>query len=122
MDSITLVNLNMLYVRYVDSYDQELHLPLGLLYLCRVLEEAGIGVDFRDYQTCREDDPFDLDVFVDFCKDSAPIIGLSCMANLLPFTILAAQKLKEHYPDRTIVLGGVGAKAVEERIVALKGE
>lgn len=117
MAPITLINLNMLFIRYVDSYDKELHLPLGLLYLVRVLENAGYEADFRDYQTCEDDDPFDLDVFLEFCRDPAPIIGLSCMANLLPFTIVAAQKLKERYPDRTIVLGGVGAKAVEEQLL-----
>jgi len=39
------------------------------------------------------------------------------MANLLPFAILAARKLKELYPDRTIILGGVGAKAVESQVM-----
>ena len=40
------------------------------------------------------------------------------MANLLPFTILAMRALRERYPDRTLVLGGVGSKAVEEKILA----
>jgi anaerobic magnesium-protoporphyrin IX monomethyl ester cyclase len=117
MASITLVNLNMLFVRYADSYDKELHLPLGLLYLVRTLEDAGQEVDFRDYQLCPDDDPFDVDRFAEFCRDPAPIIGLSCMANLLPFTLLAARRLRELYPDRTIILGGVGAKAVEAEIL-----
>ena len=117
MADITFVNLNMLYVRYADSYDKELHLPLGLLYLTRVLEDAGYEVDFRDYQRTSAEDPFDLDALVEFCADPAPIVGLSCMANLLPFTILAARKLKERYPDKTVVLGGVGAKAVETTVL-----
>lgn len=117
MADITFVNLNMLFVRYSDAYDKELHLPLGLLYLTSVLENAGYDVDFRDYQHCEADDPFDIGSFVDFCADPAPVIGLSCMANLLPFTILAARELKARYPDRTIVLGGVGAKAVEAKVL-----
>ncbi|MBW2459669.1 MAG: cobalamin-dependent protein, partial [Deltaproteobacteria bacterium] len=117
MADITFVNLNMLHVRYDGSYERELHLPLGLLYLTTVLEEAGIEVDFRDYQRCPADDPFDLDTFAEFVADPAPIIGISCMANLLPFAILASQRLKEHYPDRTLVLGGVGAKAVERKVL-----
>jgi len=118
MADITFVNLNMLFVRYADARDRELHLPLGLLYLTSVLERAGYDVDFRDYQRCEAEDPFEMDALLAFCADPAPIIGLSCMANLLPFTILAAQKLKERHPDRTIVLGGVGAKAVEEKVLA----
>ncbi|MDD4891088.1 MAG: hypothetical protein PHU85_14295, partial [Phycisphaerae bacterium] len=83
---ITLVNLNMLFMRYGEEVERELHVPLGCLYLTRALEEAGFLVDFRDYQVCSADDPFDLDVFCDFCNFPAKVIGLSCMANLLPFS------------------------------------
>ncbi|MBW2533803.1 MAG: B12-binding domain-containing radical SAM protein, partial [Deltaproteobacteria bacterium] len=117
MADVTFINLNMLHIRYEGSYERELHLPLGLLYLTSVLEEAKLEVDFRDYQRCEADDPFDLDVFVDFCADPAPIVGISCMANLLPFALLATERLRQRYPDRTIVLGGVGAKAVEPMVL-----
>jgi len=100
MPDITLVNLNMLFMR-----------------LTRALEDAGFDVDFRDYQTCPSDTPFDMDVFLDFLDDPAPLIGLSCMANLLPFTLLALRALRERYPDRTLVLGGVGSKAVEDKLL-----
>jgi len=116
MPDITLVNLNMLFMRYGEEVERELHVPLGPLYLTRALEDAGFSVDFRDYQTVPSD-PFEMEVFLDFLKDPAPIIGLSCMANLLPFTIMAIRALKERYPDRTVILGGVGAKAVEEKIL-----
>ncbi len=115
---ITLVNLNMLLIRYGEEAERELHVPLGCLYLTRALEDSGFSVDFRDFQLCDVDDPFDMDAFLDFIGEPAPIIGLSCMANLLPFTILAAKALKERHPDRTVILGGVGPKSVEERILA----
>ena len=54
-----------------------------------------------------------MEVFLDFLSDPAPVIGLSCMANLLPFTILAIRALRERYPGRKIILGGVGAKSVK---------
>ena len=114
---ITLVNLNMLFMRYGEEIERELHVPLGCLYLTRALESAGLSVDFRDYQTCPSDEPFDMEVFLDFVKDPAPVIGLSCMANLLPFTILAAKALKERYPNHVILLGGVGTKSVEEKVL-----
>ena len=47
---ITLVNLNMLFMRYGQEIERELHVPLGCLYLTRALEDAGFAVDFRDYQ------------------------------------------------------------------------
>ncbi len=117
MADITLVNLNLLFLRHYDGVERERHLPLGSLYLTAALEEAGYEVDFRDYQQHACDDPFDPEEIAAYCKDPAPVIGLSCMANLLPFTILAARTLRERYPDRFIVLGGVGAKAVELQVL-----
>jgi len=114
---ITLVNLNMLFMRYGEEIERELHVPLGCLYLTRALEDAGFEVDFRDYQLCPSDDPFDMEVFLSFLDDPAPVIGLSCMANLLPFTLLAAGAIKERWPDRTLVLGGVGPRSVEDKIL-----
>jgi anaerobic magnesium-protoporphyrin IX monomethyl ester cyclase len=114
---ITLVNLNTLFMRYGEQIERENHVPLGCLYLSAALERAGLAVDFRDYQLCPCVDPFDLESFVSFVADPAPVIGLSCMANLLPFTVLAAEALKRRYPDRTIVLGGVGTKAVEDKLL-----
>src|SRR5512133_132044 len=114
---LTLINLNMLFMRYGEQVERERHVPLGCLYLTTALERAGFAVDFRDYQLCEANDPFDLEGFLSFVSDPAPVIGLSCMANLLPFTILAAKALKERYPDRKIVLGGVGAKAVEDQVL-----
>lgn len=113
MADITLINLNLLYLRHMDGVERERHLPLGPLYLAAALEQAGFSCDLRDYQQHVSDDPFSSEAIADFCRDPAPIIGLSCMANLLPFTIMAARKLRELYPDRLIVLGGVGAKSVE---------
>ncbi len=115
---ITLINLNMLFLRYGDQIDRERHVPLGPLYLTRALEDEGFKVDFRDYQTHEGPDPFRLETFLDFARDPAPIIGLSCMANLLPFTVLALKALRERYPNRKLVLGGVGSNAVEDQLLA----
>ena len=116
MKDITLVNLNMLYVRYASSVDRERHLPLGPLYLVRVLEEEGFEVDFRDYQTYEAEDPFATESFLRFFVDSADVVGLSVMANLLPFAILAIKALGERYPEKRVILGGVGPKSVEREI------
>ena len=117
MAEITLLNMNMLYVRYYDQIEKELHVPLGTLYLTRILEDAGIQVDFRDYQLNTYDDPFCSDSICDFLSDSADLIGISVMANLLPFMIYALKKFKDLHPEKTIVLGGVGPKAVEHKIL-----
>jgi radical SAM superfamily enzyme YgiQ (UPF0313 family) len=117
MADITLINLNMLFMRYGEKVERELHVPLGCLYLTRALADADIDVDFRDYQTCDADEPFDMDTFLAFATEPAPIIGLSCMANLLPFTLMALAALRRRYPEATLVLGGVGSKSVEGQII-----
>ena len=72
MADITLVNMNLLYVRYFDSVEKELHVPLGTLYLTSVLEQAGFEVDFRDYQLTEAPDPFNAESIGDFLDDPAP--------------------------------------------------
>jgi anaerobic magnesium-protoporphyrin IX monomethyl ester cyclase len=118
---ITLVNLNLLYINLDGRIDYEAHPPLGLLYLTSVLEQKGFTVDLVDYQVLPrvrpEADPFDLDTALDFIGETAGIVGFSCMANLLPFTILAAERLKQRHPEKTILLGGVGPFGVETEIL-----
>ena len=115
---ITILNLNLLYLKYFEKVDRELHIPLGPLYLTRALEDAGYSVDFRDYQMNMYEDPFSIDNCVDFLKDSSDIVGISVMANLLPFAILLSKELKHKYPNKMIILGGVGAKSVEPQVLS----
>jgi anaerobic magnesium-protoporphyrin IX monomethyl ester cyclase len=115
---LTLANLNMLYVRYADGRtERETHLPLGPLYLAAALQRAGLTVDFRDYQTFAAPDPFLPETIARFLEGSAPILGASCMANLLPFTLLALRAFKARNPGATVALGGVGAKSVEREVL-----
>lgn len=114
---ITLLNLNLLYVRYLDAVDRELHVPLGCLYLTRAIEDAGFKVDFRDYQLNDFADPFEVPRIIEFLGETSDVVGFSCMANLLPFTILAMQEFKRLFPDKFLILGGVGPKSVEEKIM-----
>jgi anaerobic magnesium-protoporphyrin IX monomethyl ester cyclase len=117
MADITILNLNLLYVRYYDTVERERHIPLGPLYVTSALEAAGYSVDFRDYQMHEAPELFAADEVVRFLADPAPVVGFSCMANLLPFTLLAMKAFKEAYPDRTLLLAGVGAKSVEQAIL-----
>jgi anaerobic magnesium-protoporphyrin IX monomethyl ester cyclase len=113
MADVTLLNLNMLYLRYAERTERERHVPLGPLYLVSALERAGYTVDFRDYQFCDSPDPFGQDSIADYLDDSAQIVLVSCMMNLLPFTLLALMAFKARHPDKIIVLGGVGPTAIE---------
>jgi radical SAM superfamily enzyme YgiQ (UPF0313 family) len=114
---VTLVNLNLLFVRYYDKVDRELHVPLGPLYLVRALEDKGFNVDFRDYQLNEYEDPFASENIAAYLEDSADIVGISCMANLLPFAVLALKDFKELHPEKTVIIGGVGPAAVETKLL-----
>lgn len=118
---ITLVNMNLLYIRLDGRVDYEAHPPLGLLYLISVLEQADRRVDFVDYQVFPrvnpQGDPFDLDQALAYIGETANVIGFSCMANLLPFTLLVAERVKRQHPEKTILLGGVGPFGVESLIL-----
>ena len=56
-------------VNSIHSHDPRV--PLGPLYLCSFLEAQGYDVDFRDYQTCDADDPFDMAAFLAFADTDA---------------------------------------------------
>jgi anaerobic magnesium-protoporphyrin IX monomethyl ester cyclase len=118
---ITLVNMNLLYIRLNDRIDYEAHPPLGLLYLISELERLNYRIDFVDYQIFPrlnpQEDPFNLDRALAYIGETAPVIGFSCMANLLPFTLLVAERLKRRHPEKKILLGGVGPFGVESLIL-----
>jgi radical SAM superfamily enzyme YgiQ (UPF0313 family) len=117
MCDITLVNMNLLHIVYRDRVDREAHVPLGLLYLVSALEKHGYDVDLRDYQLLVGENLFNIERTLDFLKGSAPIVGFSCMANLLPYTLLVVQAFKDRYPEKIVVLGGTGPTAVEQAIL-----
>lgn len=117
MADITILNLNMLFVRYFDTVERERHLPLGPLYVTAALEDAGFEVDFRDYQLHEAEELFSSEEILRFLQDPAPVVGFSCMANLLPFTLLAMRDFKQAHPETTLLLAGVGPKSVESHIL-----
>lgn len=119
MADVTLVNLNMLCVRYLDRTEREVHLPLGPLYLARSLEDAGYQVDFRDYQLAEHADLFGDEAIASFLGGPSDILFVSCMANLLPFALLSLRRFRAAHPDTFIALGGVGAAGVEREVMQL---
>jgi radical SAM superfamily enzyme YgiQ (UPF0313 family) len=114
---VTLLNLNLMLVNDDGTFDQQVYIPLGLLYIAAFLEKHGYNVEFADYQLFNEARSFNVDLLVDCLGDPAPIIGISCMSNLLPFCIQVSRALKSRYPQSKIVLGGVGPSPVAKEIV-----
>ena len=115
---ITFLNMNMLYIKYMDgAVRRQCHLPLGPLYLLSAMGEAGIEVDYRDYQLQDAPELFEPEALCDYLKDPAPIIGISAMANLVPFILFALPMIKKRYPHSTIILGGVSCIDIEREVM-----
>ncbi len=118
---LSLININLLFVNSQGKIDCEIHPPLGPLYLVSYLQKHHYTTDFIDHQTLffehPDRDAFDIDAALWFYGELADIIGLSCMANLLPFTLLIAKEIKKRYPEKTILLGGVGPFGVEYELL-----
>lgn len=114
----TLINLNLMLVNGGGTFDQQVYVPLGLLYISSFLEREGYNVELVDYQLFNEVRAFDATLLSETLEDPAPVIGISCMSNLLPFCIEVARALKTRYPASKIVLGGVGPSPVAREIMA----
>lgn len=113
---VTLINMNLMLVNQDGRYDQQNYIPLGLLYIASFLEKEGYNVEFIDYQLFSHARRFDAQLFIDAVGKPAPLVGFSCMSNLLPFCVLCARVLKKKYPKCSIVLGGVGPSPVASEI------
>lgn len=117
LPDVTLINMNLMLVNNNNIYDQQAYLPLGILYIAAYLEREGVNVELADYQTFGNSKSFSTGILIDSLENPAPVVGISCMSNLLPFVIQFSKELKKVYPDRKIVLGGVGPSPVANEIL-----
>lgn len=113
---ITLINLNLMLVNHQRRLERQNYIPLGILYVAAYLEKNAFNVEFIDYQLYSHSSLFQIDDFVKKISNFAPVVGLSCMSNLLPFAILLAKRIKQFRPKCKIVLGGVGPSPVAKQI------
>ncbi|MDY0062172.1 MAG: radical SAM protein [Myxococcota bacterium] len=109
---VTLVNL------FRSDRPGEVLLPLGCLALRAALEAAGHPVELRDLQRLPLDLWQDLDRLAASLDDSAAVVGLSLMADMLPLAVALTRRLHERRPERTLVLGGPGPSSVAQPLVA----
>ncbi|MEW6295022.1 MAG: radical SAM protein [Candidatus Diapherotrites archaeon] len=114
MADITLVNLR---VKYLENSKKIAYTPVGVLYIISSLEKAGFSVDFKDYQFNSYKNQYDPQNLVKFLKNSADIVGLSFSVEFLPFALIGIKKLKEKFPEKTIIVGGPAINGIEEEVM-----
>ena len=111
MSDFTLVN--MVIAKSVNGKIVYKHNMEVVFRLIAVLENAGYGVSFHEHA---------LDIALSFSEEierfladvdtSAPVIGLGCHSVHLPFVVKAAEALKTRFPDKKVILGGIGPSGV----------
>jgi len=91
---------------------------VGIYSLVACLEDAGISVDFREYFLDFEKTPSqEMRDAIKFFKNSERIIGIGCHSIHLPFAVRLAQEIKKAYPDKFIILGGIGPSIVAQSLM-----
>ncbi len=91
--------------------------PVGPLYIASVVEAAGRHVDFREYQLTHYENPYAVESFLSFIRDSYDTVAISCYSDFLPVVLLAAERLKRECPSKTVILGGEGPAGVADEIL-----
>jgi len=116
MSDITLINMSIAQ-RIADKVVYK-HNSVGVFLLVAVLEEAGFSVNFKehflDYHYSFSEEIKRLSSLVD---PSSYIIGIGCHSVHLPFVVMATKELKRLFPDKKIVLGGVGPSGVARELL-----
>lgn len=112
-------NLNLTTWYNSDREPTMLHLPLGLLSLAAVLEEAGHDVSVLDFNYAVSrgavalDDGFYNAVASAVQEESPQLVGFSTMCNSYHIALRMAEAVKARLPQVPIVFGGPQASVVD---------
>jgi radical SAM superfamily enzyme YgiQ (UPF0313 family) len=89
-------------------------LPLGILHLAAAAQRAGFAVEIRDTQLLDRDSAmiYPPALLQQILENTAPVVGISCMNDLLPAVLVAIEQFKLQNPDAFVVLGGPGPSSV----------
>lgn len=92
--------------------------PMGVLYLAAALQAAGYDVDFHDYQVSASGNPYTPESVTEFLmRARSDVLGISCMANMLPYLVLGLRRFKREHRDAYVVLGGAGPSGLGRPIL-----
>ena len=94
------------------------YLPPGGVYLAYGLESENIGFKVK---------PFSIDKFYahdkkintlyTFLENSEKIVCIGCYSDMLPYVLIALKRIKKIFPEKIIILGGIGPMMVAEEIM-----
>ncbi len=116
MNDITLINLAI-----AQEFGKKVlykHNSVGIFLLIASLERAGFKVSFSEYCIgCKSMLTEEIDQLI-FSVDTTPsIIGIGCHLVHLPFAVAVAEELKKRFPEKKIILGGIGPSGVAKELL-----
>lgn len=111
-----MLKITLIAAWLTQSESDKARIPLGVMYLAGYLQKKGFNVEVKDCQL-QPSNISAIATLLNVLQNSAPIIGISCMSNMLPSVLVATEQLKTQYPDKVIILGGPGPTGVAEEIL-----
>lgn len=116
MSDITLINISI-----AQNYGQKVlyrHNSVGMFLLIAALEQAGFKVNAHEH-FLEHGSTFsqELERFFPLIDTSSPIIGIGCHSVHLPFVVMVCYQIKNRFPDKKIILGGIGPSAVAKDLL-----
>lgn len=105
MNALTLVQ----FQHYPSS------VPLGALYLAYGLERENVQFDLNIYPHYNLG--AEIDKLYTFLAKSRKIIAIGCWSHTLPYLLVVLEKIKRRFPEKVIILGGIGPTEVAEEIM-----
>jgi radical SAM superfamily enzyme YgiQ (UPF0313 family) len=114
-------HINLINISIAKNFEQKVvyeRNAVGVFLLISVLEKAGFNVNFKEYfldHSCSYEE--EVQRFTDLIDTSAPFISIGCHSIHLPFVVMAARDLKKRFPDKKIILGGIGPSGVARELL-----
>ncbi|MFH1415455.1 MAG: radical SAM protein [Elusimicrobiota bacterium] len=116
MTDISIINITM--AKYFGGRVVYERTSAGAVSLIGALEHAGYNVNFHehfiDHRNTLAEEAEKLIPFIDI---SSGIIGMGCHSVHLPFVVMASKELKARFPDKKIILGGIGPSSVADKLL-----
>jgi len=106
-------NLTLIQMDYAQD-----QVPLAAAYLGGALNKEHIQFDLKLYPVYKnKENPSILSNFYAFLTKTKKIVAIGCWSDMLPYVIVALGRLKKRYPEKIIILGGIGPTIAAEEIL-----
>jgi len=111
MSDISLINVSI--AKHFEGKVVYERNSAGVFSLIGALEAASLVVFFNEHfldHRCSFDEEWER--FLPLIENDSPVIGIGCHSIHVPFVVMLSQRIKKRFPEKTVVLGGIGPSSV----------